>query len=312
MKHGFVKVMAASVDIKVADCEYNRNIIIEKILSAEERGVELLVLPELCITGATCGDLFYQSALLSAAENALKDIISATAGAEIITVLGLPVAVGSSLLNCSAVISKGELWGLVPAAGDGLFAELTEHQIIRFGNYYNCVPVDTKLMFKLDDFGEVTFTVNSERGLIAVYSCAEPETVGKAEYRRTLAKAVSGSENCAYVFANAGYGESTTDFVYSGHCIIAENGVLLAENKPFEDNDAVCEIDVERLKYERRKCAKLGMNNFGWEMPELSQITRAALRDIFLCCLLSPKMQMREKRYVLTFSQCRLWGLKSA
>ena len=104
MKHGFVKVMASSVNIKVADCEFNKERIIEKIFEADKRGAELLVLPELCITGATCGDLFYQSALLKAAETALRDIIEKTKDAEVITVLGLPVSVDNSLLNCSACL----------------------------------------------------------------------------------------------------------------------------------------------------------------------------------------------------------------
>ena len=267
MKHGFVKVMAASVNIKVADCEFNKERIIEKIFEADKRGVELLVLPELCITGATCGDLFYQSALLKAAENALRGIIEKTAEAETITVVGLPVSVDNTLFNCSAVISKGELWGLVPKAGDEIFSEPTEHRVIWFKDNY-VVPVDTKLIFKSERYGDFSFTVNSAKGLIAVYPCAEYEGVGKAEYRRVMAKAVSGSENCAYIFANAGYGESTTDMVYSGHCIIAENGSILAEAKPFSGEDAVCEIDLESLAHDRRRSKNGTVTNAGWEMPE--------------------------------------------
>ncbi|MBQ8830703.1 MAG: NAD(+) synthase [Oscillospiraceae bacterium] len=268
MKHGFLKVMASSVNIKVADCEHNKERIIEKIFEADERGAELLVLPELCITGATCGDLFYQSALLKAAENALTDIIERTKAAEVITVLGLPVSVDNSLLNCSAVISKGELWGLVPKIGDDLFLEPKEHRVIWYKENY-VVPVDTKLVFKSEKHSDFSFTVNSAQGLIAVYPKAEPEYVGRADSRRIMAKAVSGIQNCAYIYANAGYGESTTDMVYSGHCIIAENGTILAEARPFDGEDAVCEIDLERLIHDRRKSKKDNSGFNGWEMPEL-------------------------------------------
>ena len=267
MKHGFVKVMAASVNIKVADCEFNKERIIEKILEADQRGAELLVLPELCITGATCGDLFYQSALLRAAENALRDIIERTANAEVITVLGLPMSVEGSLYNCAAVISKGELWGLVPKEGDDFFLEPKEHRVIWFKEHY-VVPVDTKLVFKSEKYSDFSFTVNSAQGLIAVYPAACPEYVGRADSRRIMAKAVSGTENCAYIYANAGYGESTTDMVYSGHCIIAENGTILAEAKPFDCDAAVCEIDIDRLVHDRRKSKKDKGGFGGWEMPE--------------------------------------------
>ena len=267
MKHGFVKVMAAAVEIKVADCEFNKSKIIEKIMEADTRGIELLVLPELCITGATCGDLFYQSALLKAAENALRDIIEKTAEAEVITVLGLPMSVDNSILNCYAVISKGELWGLVPKRGDDLFLEPKEHRVIWFKDNY-VVPVDTKLVFKSEKHGDFSFTINSPCGLIAVYPDAECETVGRADSRRIMAKAISGSENCAYIYANAGYGESTTDAVYSGHCLIAENGSILSEAKPFDNDSAVCEIDLDRLIYDRRKNKKYVDNCVNWEMPE--------------------------------------------
>ena len=266
MKHGFVKVMASSVNIKVADCEFNKERIIEKIFEADKRGAELLVLPELCITGATCGDLFYQYALLQAAENALRDIIEKTKSAEVITVLGLPMSVEGSLYNCAAVISKGELWGLVPKKGDDLFLEPEERHVILFGNSY--VAVDTKLVFKSEKYPDFSFTVNSAQGLIAVYPAACPEYVGRADYRRIMAKAISGTENCAYIYANAGYGESTTDMVYSGHCIVAENGSILAEAKPFDGESAVCEIDIERLIHDRRRSKKDRGGFGGWEMPE--------------------------------------------
>ena len=267
MKHGFVKVMASSLNIKVADCEFNKERIIEKIFEADKRGAELLVLPELCLTGATCGNLFYQSALLSAAKSALRYIIEKTAEAEVITVLGLPISVDNSILNCSAVISKGELWGLVPKSGDSLFAEPKEHRVIWFKEHY-VVPVDKKLIFKSEKYSDFSFTINSPCGLIAVYPDAGCETVGKAEHRRVMAKAISGNENCAYIYANAGYGESTTDMVYSGHCIIAENGSILTEAKPFSGEDAVCEIDLDRLLHDRRKNKKYTDCCQNWEMPE--------------------------------------------
>ena len=266
MKHGFVKVMAASVNIKVADCEFNKERIIDKICKADAQGAQLLVLPELCITGATCGDLFYQPALLKAAEKALSDILFVTSNTEVITVLGLPVRAGSTLLNCSAVIAKGEIWGLVPKAGDDLFAVPTADCRVVFGNAD--VPVSKDLVFALKDDAEFSFSVDSTKGLVAVYPEAECAMVGRADARRVMAKAASAAENCAYIYANAGYGESTTDMVFSGHCIIAENGNILAEAKPFENEDAVCEIDIDRLVHDKRKNKKYEAAN-AWDIIEI-------------------------------------------
>ncbi|MBR5218604.1 MAG: hypothetical protein IKV89_02625 [Clostridia bacterium] len=266
MKHGFVKVMAASVNIKVADCEFNKERIIEKIFEADKRGAELLVLPELCITGATCGDLFYQSALLKAAEDALADILFETSNTEVVAIVGLPVSTCGKLFNCSAVIAKGKLWGLIPKTGDDLFLDPDKFYSIDYHDY--CVPVSTDLTFTLNGNSDFSFSINSAKGLVAVYPKAEHEAVGRADGRRIMAKAISASENCAYIYANAGYGESTTDMVYSGHCIIAENGTILSEEKPFNGDAAICEIDIDRLLHDRRRNKKPAEINSKWDIIE--------------------------------------------
>ena len=305
MKHGFVKVMAASVDIKVADCGYNKEKIVEKILSAEARGVELLVLPELCITGATCGNLFYQSALLSAAEDALKEIISETSEAETVTVLGLPFAVGEKLLNCFAVISKGELLGLVPNDGDDVFDDYTEADAVICCD--NAISVSKNISFASGTCG-FEFSINSADAPVAVYPAAECEAVGKAKYRRVVAKAISGNDNCAYIFANAGWGESTTDAVYSGHCIIAENGSILAEAKPFGGEDAVCEVDVERLIHDRRK-NKRSAERKAWRKFDISNNKDSFERHIPMLPFI-PENEEERKNVCSDILTMQAFGLK--
>ena len=278
MKQGFIKTAAGSVGITVADTSSNAGRITERISEADRSGVNLLVLPELCLTGYTCGDLFLQDTLLRGAEEGLQTILEATRNLEIVTALGLPVwdKWDNKLYNCAAIIQKGEILGLIPkvylpnygefyeqrwfASGSGV-----EHGIELCGQH---VSLCTNQTFACDTMPNLVigveicedlwssappsvFLAQSGATLILNLS-ASNETVGKADYRRALVAGQSGRLMCGYVYADAGEGESTTDLVFAGHNLIAENGTVLAERR-FADGLTFSEVDVARIAFERRR-----------------------------------------------------------
>ena len=278
MRDGFVKVAAGTPKIRGADCRYNAEQIFTLMREADKQGVKVLALPELCLTGYTCGDLFLQDTLLRGAEEGLQTILEATRNLEIVTALGLPVwdKWDNKLYNCAAIIQKGEILGLIPkvylpnygefyeqrwfASGSGV-----EHGIELCGQH---VSLCTNQTFACDTMPNLVIGVEicedlwapeppsaalARSGATLILNLsASNETVGKANYRRNLVAGQSGRLLCGYVYADAGEGESTTDLVFSGHNIIAENGSLLAERR-FAAGLTVSEIDVQRLAYERRR-----------------------------------------------------------
>ncbi|MHC1694240.1 MAG: NAD(+) synthase [Eubacteriales bacterium] len=277
MKHGFIKAAAASTAIKVADTDYNAGKVIEYIEKAKKDGINLLVLPELTLTGYTCGDLFLQSALLDGALAALGKILLASRDSDTLIVLGLPVAAFGKLYNCAAVISDGTLLGLVPKKNLPNYSEFyevrhftpapdTNKTVKLFGQN---VPFGSKLLFRCEELPD--FCVAAEicedlwvpqppsvlhtgaGATIIVNPSASDETIGKEDYRRELIASQSARLLCGYVYADAGEGESTTDMVFSGHNLICENGIMLSESKPFGQGYTVSEIDVRRLAGERRR-----------------------------------------------------------
>ena len=277
MKDGFIKTAAASFDVTVADCVENGKKIIDTINTSAKNGVRLLVLPELCITGYTCSDLFLQSELLNSAEKELKNICEKTKSADIIAVAGLPIRKNSRLYNCAAVICKGEILGIVPKANIPNYNEFYEKRhfcpapkknsaITLFGRE---IPFGTNLVFACADMKNFTFAVeicedlwvaappsvnHAKNGAnIIVNLSASNEVIGKCEYRRSLVSGQSARLVCGYVYSSAGDGESTTDTVFAAHHIIAENGVVLKENTLFENGIIETEIDVDRIDGERRK-----------------------------------------------------------
>ncbi len=277
MKNGFIKTAAATPEIRVADCRYNGEKIIEIMDNANARGVRLLCLPELCITGYTCGDLFLQKVLLDGAVKALSQIVKASTKYDMVTVVGVPLAVNNKLYNCGAVIQSGKILGVVPKThipNYGEFSELRHFSPAPENNstitlLEQKVPFGTKYIFKCNETDQFTFAIEVCEDLWTPYppSCklaaagaaiilnlsASNEVVGKDDYRKMLVTSQSGRLVCGYVYADAGEGESTTDLVFAGHNIIAEEGTVLAEAKPFEDGYAQTEIDVLRIWHERRR-----------------------------------------------------------
>lgn len=277
MRDGFIKVGAGTPHIRVADCRYNAEQIFTLMREAEKQGVRILCLPELCLTGATCGDLFFQDTLLRGAEEGLTTILEATKNLDMVTALGMPVRHEGKLYNCAVVIHRGDVLGVVPKTHLPNYGAFSEGRWFTSGG-----TVDSYLHLFCGGrrpllCAKQTFDCNIPNLVIGVEICedlwaaappsvglaqagatlilnlsASNETVGKTDYRRALVTGQSARLVCSYVYANAGEGESTTDLVFSGHNLIAENGTLLAERQ-FTSGLTVSEIDVDKLACERRR-----------------------------------------------------------
>ncbi len=276
MRDGFIKVAAGTPKIKVADCRYNAEQIFSLMREAAGQGVRVLALPELCLTGYTCGDLFLQGTLLKGAEDGLATVLEATRHLDMVAALGLPVRQGHRLYNCAAVIHKGNVLGLVPkthlpnygefyearwfdpAPAQGSWVDLAGQRVwMDTGRLFPCETMpDLVLGVELcEDLWAVTPPSNAlaaAGATVVLNLSASNEAVGKVEYRRALVTGQSARLVCGYIYAGAGEGESTTDTVFAGHSLIAENGALLAERR-FATGLAISEIDVARLTYERRR-----------------------------------------------------------
>ena len=292
MKHGFIKVAAATPKITVADPSSNLTEILELHKNAVDMGVALAVFPELCLTGATCGDLFASEVLTASSERALGEFLTATANSSVISIIGFPLIVNDKIYNSAAICQKGKILGVIPKK---IIQELWEKKV--FSGYNGetknvriCgqdVPFGADQIFICYDMPTFRFTVRigkdtadlCENGLIVANPSACYETVGSAEYRRLSAKYISAEKVCGYILSSAGAGESTTDLVFGGHSIIAECGSVLAEALPFSRSElTVSEIDVKRISSDRRKCA-IQYNNsdsivyFGCEISD-TELTR--------------------------------------
>lgn len=299
MKDGFIKAAAASVKIKVADVEYNKVQIVDAINNAQQQGIRLLVLPELCITGYTCGDLFIQPVLLNAAEAALSYILDRTADTDVVVVLGLPVLLRDKLYNCAAVVHGGKLLGIVPKSHLPMYGEFYEgrhftpapEQIATVNLCGSSVPFGTDLIFAAENLPDFRLAVEicedlwsynppstrhaASGATVIANPSASNETIGKAAYRRALLETASARLLCAYVYAGSADGESTGDLVFGGHNLIAENGTLLAESDAFAYAPAVCEIDLQRLIGERRR-----MNTFPAKASDTHTLVPFSFRTI--------------------------------
>ena len=278
MRDGFIKVAADTPKIRVADCRYNAEQIFTMMLEADKQGVKVLCLPELCLTGYTCGDLFLQDTLLCGAEEGLQTILEATRNLDMVTVLGLPVRCkwDNKLYNCAAVIQSGEILGLVPKTYLPNYGEFYEQRWFASGAGVETsvdlcgetVDMDAAGLFACEKVPNLVLGVEICEDLwateppsarlarggatVILNLSASNELVGKSGYRRNLVVGQSGRLVCGYVYADAGEGESTTDLVFTGHNMIAENGALLAERR-FATGLTISEIDVDRLAYERRR-----------------------------------------------------------
>jgi len=276
MRDGFIKVAAGTPKIRVADCRYNAEQIFTLMRQADKQGVRVLCLPELCLTGYTCGDLFLQPTLLKGAQEGLATILEATKNLDMVTAVGLPVKYENKLYNCAAIIQKGEILGLVPktcipsygefyegrwfTSGKDLdvTVELCSQQVWMSPNaIFRCAAMPG-LVIGVEICEDLwapappsTALARSGATLILNLSASD-EVAGKAGYRRTLVTGQSARCLCGYVYADAGEGESTTDLVFTGHNLIAENGKLLAQRR-FGAGLTVSEIDVDKLCYERQR-----------------------------------------------------------
>lgn len=277
MNYGMIRAAAASLRLKVADPTYNKEKIKEAIDCAEQKGTRLIVLPELCVTGYTCADLFFTKSLQNSAENALKEIIKYTSGKNIVAAVGMPVPFYNSLYNCAVVIGNGRIYGIVPKIHLANYNEFYEKRWFASGSdFKSCQNIDfcgfeTTIGPQIFDLGggavlglelcEDLWVPTPPSGSLTLSGAniianlsASDEYVSKAQYRRDLVSNQSARCICAYVYSGAGVCESTTDLVFSGATLIAENGSVIAQGKRFaRDNEIiVSDIDIERLNSQRR------------------------------------------------------------
>ncbi len=277
MKHGYIRVAAATPDVKVADPQFNRENIVRLIREGIERNTKIMVFPELCLTAYTCADLFGQDALLTKAKEELKVIVKETGGSDLLAFIGLPWERDGKLYNTAAAVQNGRVLGLIPKTNLPNYSEFYELRYFEPGNKKPVlvswegyeIPMGTDLLFACKDIpGLVIGTEICEdawvpnppsirhavAGATVIVNCsASDETTGKDLYRRSLITGHSASLVCGYIYANAGEGESTQDLVFGGQNLIAENGLLLAESKRFGNETIYADMDLERLIHERRR-----------------------------------------------------------
>lgn len=277
MEHGFVKVASATPDVKVADVDYNVAKIKELIIMGNEADVRLLVFPELCVTGYTCGDLFFQNVLLDKAKDAVVCLSDFTMDFDMIVIIGFPLRIENSLYNCAAVLYKGEILGIVPKTYIPTYNGFSEKRYFSEASSdfktINIKGLDvafgTNLIFRNDKFNEFSFAVEIGDDLwapvspssyhslnganIIVNLSSDNEIIDKEEVKKQFVVWTSSHLVCGYVYANAGYGESTTDAVFAGNNLIAENGLLLNSSVLFENGLTISEIDVYKIVSERQR-----------------------------------------------------------
>lgn len=314
MKQGFVKVAAITPDMRVADVDYNTAEICKNIGEAVEAGAKVLVFPELAITGYTCGDLFFQDALLKSAEEGLQKIVEYTKGKDALIFVGLPFVHAGKLYNVAAALNDGELLGFTTKTFLPNYDEFYEmryfqpgpttlEQILFDGKQ---VAFGPQILFECREMKELVVAAEicedvwapvppsvpaAIQGATIIVNCsASDESVGKEAYRRELIKGQSAKLISGYIYASAGYGESTTDLVFGGHDLIAEKGMILTESERFRNGIVYSEIDVKHLAWERRKNTTFQMTHFPYETArvpfslnvEETELTRKILQTPFV------------------------------
>ncbi len=273
---GFLRLSAATPSCRVADVAHNAATILAQYQEAAGAGSALAVFPELCLTGYTCGDLFQQSTLRRGALNGLAAILAGSADLNTLAVVGLPLEKDGALYNCAAVLQRGRVLGVVPKQNIPNYGEFYElrHFTPADGSEGGAIsllgqetPFGTDLLFACADMPDFVLGVEVCEDLwvpsppsiglalggatVIANASASDELVGKAAYRRGLLSTQSERLHCAYVYTNAGAGESTTDVVFAGHDIIFENGTPLAESSLFHEGLLHADVDLERLMHER-------------------------------------------------------------
>ena len=277
MQHGFVKVAAATPEIHVADPVYNLEKILEKINSCAQKGAKVIVLPQLCLTGVTCNDLFLQDILVKKSRELLEKLAEEVRETEALIFVGLPWKRDGKLYNVAAAINKGKVLALIPQRNianygdaDGVRYFATGKEKAEYVNAFGYeIPFGSQILFQAEEMEELTVACEIGEDLFSVISpscyhvlaganiivnpSAFVETVAAKEYRRSVVATTSGKLLAGYVLAGAGEGESTQDLVFSGYNMIAENGILLAEGKNTKDNILLQDIDLHRITHERMR-----------------------------------------------------------
>jgi len=283
--YGFIRVAAAVPQIKVGDLDYNTKQILEFSQKASRSGAKVIVFPELSITGYTMGDLFHQQLLIDKAKEALGSIAVKTRDLKSLILIGLPLSFEGKLFNCAAGISNGKILGIIPKTYIPNYKEFYEERWFASANDLNDkevtifgskVPIGTDILFKLKNYPEVILGVEICEDLwapmppssfqavhgatVIANLSASNELIGKADYRKTLVSQQSARGICGYIYTSCGVHESTTDVVFGGHALIAENGAILAESKRFElDGELIIsEIDIEHLLSDRERTSSFG------------------------------------------------------
>lgn len=304
MKHGYVKVAAATPIIKVADCDFNAASIIKTLKESADGGAKIVVFPELSVTGYTSGDLFYQETLQNAALDALDKIVKATVTTDALVFVGLPFRKDGRIYNVAVAVSQGKILGVIPKTYLPNYNEFYEKRQFAGAPDKNSVVeicgqsciFGTKILLKCVNLPELIVSAEICEDLwvmsppsvghalagatVIVNLSASNETVGKAEYRRQLVAGQSARLVSAYIYADIGDGESTTDVVFAGHNLIAENGRILNESELFKNGLLYSEIDVKALAFERSKLANYDKSDEGYETvdfsltPEVTDLTR--------------------------------------
>lgn len=298
MKHGFIKVAAATPVIRVADCEYNTGKILELIDQAEEQGNKLVVFPELSVTGYTCGDLFLQDTLLRSASESVMRIAEHTDNKDIVVVVGFPYVVMGRMYNTAAVMCNGKVLGLVPKVSIPNYTEFYEARHFTSGNM-EPISVDfmgtevflgSRILFQCMSMPEFILGIEicedlwipqspsishcSAGATVIANLSASDELTGKDAYRRELVKNQSAKLVCGYIYSDAGEGESTTDLVFAGHNLVAENGIMLSEARLFENGLLSTELDLNKLESERRR-----MRTYSGQETKAYQVIPFAFRQ---------------------------------
>ena len=280
MDYGFVKVAAAVPELKIAGCSFNAGKIMEMLKEAEAAGVQIVAFPELSLTAYTCGDLFQQQLLLQEAMSGLSKVAEGTKSLNILAIVGLPLLVDNQLFNCAAVLQNGRILGIVPKTYIPGYKEFYEERWFAPGNHTKSIEIElfgekvqfgTDLLFESKGQYNVCFGIEICEDLwapippssyqaiagatILFNLSASNEIIGKYEYRRELVRQQSGKCIAGYIYTSSGVDESTTDVVYGGHALIAENGGLLNESERFlrKGHMIVSEIDVQKLQNDRIK-----------------------------------------------------------
>ncbi len=305
--YGFIKVAAAIPNVKVADCQFNASHIEDLINEADSNGVQIVCFPELSVTGYTCGDLFNSTLLISQAEEALSDILSSTANLNIISIVGLPVQVMGKLFNCAAILYKGTLVALCPKSHLPNHNEFYERrwfspaeeapcahtalcgQTVPFGNGIIICCGQFSFSTEICEDLWVTIPPSCEAAMagaqIVFNLSASNELIGKDAYLRQLVSQQSARCIAGYVYASAGFGESSTDLVYAGKGFIAENGTIIGHSERFslKEQLIINDIDVNRIAAERRKTSTFGCGRvcdrfryvtLDYEMPRFNELHR--------------------------------------